>query len=54
MLLSEFVEKLEEIEDRKDLWNPKVYIRIGLQQVPVEKIEFFPETREEFEAIVIQ
>ena len=53
MILSELIERLDKLTERQDLWNPKVYIRIGLNQVPIEKIEFFPETQYEEEAVVL-
>lgn len=53
MDMGTFYEKLEEVEMSEGFWNPDVYIRIGLQQVKVSKIEYFPETDDEYEAIII-
>ena len=53
MDLGAFIERLEDVEMLDGLWNPEVYIRIGLHQVKVSKIEYFPETDDEEEAIII-
>ena len=46
-------EKLEQIEMSEGFWDPDVYIRIGLNMVKVSDIEYFPETDDEEEAVVI-
>ena len=53
MDIGTFMEQLEDVEMSDGLWNPKVYIRIGLHQVKVSKIEYCPETDDEEEAIII-
>ena len=53
MNIGTFMEQLEDIEMSDGLWNPEVYIRIGLYQVKVSKVEYFPETEDEYEAIII-
>lgn len=53
MDIGTFMEQLEDIEMSDGLWNPEVYIRIGLYQVKVSKVEYFPETEDEYEAIII-
>lgn len=53
MDIGTFMEQLEDVEMSDDLWNPEVYIRIGLHQVKVSKIEYCPETDDEEEAIII-
>lgn len=53
MDIGTFMRQLEDIETSEDLWNPGVYIRIGLHQVKVSKIEYCPETEDEEEAIII-
>ena len=51
MKLSELMDKLYELDVKGD--DPEVYIRFGLHQVHVEKVEYFPETDEEWSAVVI-
>lgn len=46
-------EQLADLEMSRGFWNPNVYIRIGLQQVKVSNVEYYPETDDEEEAIVI-
>jgi hypothetical protein len=53
MNIAEFYEKLEEAEMSEGYWDPGIYIRIGLNQVKVSKIEYCPETEDEEEAIII-
>lgn len=53
MDLGTFMEQLKDAEMSEGFWNPDVYIRIGLHQVKVSKIEYCPETDDEEEAIVI-
>ncbi len=53
MDIGTFMEQLEDVEMSDGLWNPEVYIRIGLYQVKVSKVEYFPETEDEYEAIII-
>ena len=53
MDLGTFMEQFEDVEMSDGLWNPEVYIRIGLHQVKVSKIEYCPETDDEEEAIII-
>ena len=53
MDIGTFMRQLEDIETSEDLWNPDVYIRIGLHQVKVSKIEYCPEMDDEEEAIII-
>lgn len=51
MLLSEFIDKLDELDVGYD--DPEVYVRCGLQQDHVWGVEYFPETEEEWSAVVI-
>lgn len=53
MDLGTFMERLEDAEMSDGLWNLDVYIRIGLRQVKVSKIEYCPETEDEEEAVII-
>jgi hypothetical protein len=53
MDIGTFTEQLEDAEMSDGAWNPEVYIRIGLHQVKVSKIEYCPETDDEEEAIII-
>lgn len=53
MDLDTLVEQLADLEMSRGFWNPDVYIRIGLHQVKVSKIEYCPETEDEEEAIII-
>ena len=53
MDIGTFMRQLEDIEMSKGFWNPDVYIRIGLHQVKVSKIEYCPETEDEEEAVII-
>lgn len=46
-------EKLEQIEMSEGFWNPDVYIRIGQDMMKVSDVEYFPETDDEEEAVVI-
>ena len=53
MDIGTFIERLEDIGASDDFYSPDVYIRIGLQQVKVSNIEYFPETADEYETIII-
>ena len=53
MDIATLYEKLEQIEMSDGIWNPEVYIRIGLNMVKVSDVEYFPETDDEEEAVVI-
>lgn len=53
MDLDTLVEQLEDLEMSRGFWNPDVYIRIGLHQVKVSNVEYYPETDDEEEAIII-
>ena len=51
---NDFLAEIERLEDaEEDMFNPGIYIRIGLHQVKVSKVEYFPETDDEYEAIII-
>ena len=51
MKLSELTDKLYDLNVGDD--DPDVYIRIGLQQVELDEVKYYPETDEEYSAVVI-
>ena len=51
MILSELIEKLSKLDVKGD--DPEVYIRFNLHQDHVGKVEYFPETEDEWSAVVI-
>ena len=51
MKLSELMDELYELELGDD--DPDVYIRLGLNQVKVSGVEYFPETDDTYPAVVI-
>ena len=53
MDIGTFLEQFEDIEASDEFYSPDVYIRIGGQTVKVENVEYFPETQDSHEAIII-
>lgn len=53
MDIGTFTERLEDIGASDDFYSPDVYISIGGQTVKVENVEYFPETEDSYEAIII-
>lgn len=53
MDIGTLMEQLEDIEASDEFYSPDVYIRIGGQTVKVESAEYFPETQDLYEAIII-
>lgn len=51
MKLSELIDKLDELDVKDD--DPDVYIRLGLNQDHALDVEYFPETEDEWSAVVI-
>lgn len=51
MTLSELIEKLNSLDVKGD--DPDVYIRFGLRQDHVWDVEYYPETDDEWSAVVI-
>ena len=51
MTLSELIEKLNSLDVKGD--DPDVYIRFGLRQDHVCNVEYYPETDDEWSAVVI-
>ena len=51
MKLSELIDKLDELDVKDD--DPDVYIRLGLNQDHALDVKYFPETEDEWSAVVI-
>lgn len=53
MTLRELIDKLEEIEDMDNVYDPKVYFQSETMSFPVYGVKFFPESGVNDEAVVI-
>jgi len=51
MRLSELIEKLENLDVDED--DPDVYIRMGVFQEPIWRVEYHPETIDNWSSVVI-
>ena len=51
MTLSELCDALADLKVGND--DPEVYFRLGLQQAKINEIEYYPETDDEWSAVVI-
>ena len=50
MTLDDLIESLERLKAEGDT---KTYIRFGLHQVPIDTVEYYPETDAEYGAVII-
>lgn len=53
MDIFDLLDRLEEISYDNKTDCPKIYIQIGNTQVPLQSVNYFPETEANYEAIVL-
>lgn len=53
MTLHELIDKLEEIADTEEVYDPEVYFQTGTMSLPVHGVKFFPESGVNYESVVI-